>query len=298
MRLRGWLEEIYARHILRQCVHIPSHIAIIQDGNRRFARNHGMPATEGYRLGAGTTERVLDWSCDLGIKHITLYCFSTENFQRKEEEVRTLFDLFHEAFMRVLVDERFHRHRIRVRVMGERSLLPPDLIEAIEAAEEATRGYSRYFLNIALAYGGRNEILSAARSILRLVHEGEIRPDDIDGKLIEAHLSHGLCIPPVDLIIRTGNERRTSNFLPWLANGNECTVYFCAPYWPEFRKIDFLRAIRTYDQRVREQREAGITSRTAGIVSGNRGEHGEGQPCGDIASSHQEKGAQHTPIAR
>jgi len=256
VRLRGWLEEVYARRLRRQCVRFPEHIAIIQDGNRRFARTRGVPTAEGHRLGADTTERVLDWACELGIRHITLYCFSTENFHRESEEVRGLFGLFRETFNRVVVDERVHRQKIRVRVMGDRSLLPDDLIEAIDAAEAATRGYDRYFLNVALAYGGRNEILVAAKGVLARVQEGSIRPDDIDTKTVEAYLSHGLSIPPVDLIIRTGNERRTSNFLPWLANGNECAVYFCAPYWPEFRKIDLLRAVRVYDQRARAQERA------------------------------------------
>lgn len=256
MSLRGWMEEAYSRRLQRQCGRFPEHIAIIQDGNRRFARTQGVPATEGHRLGADTTERVLDWACDLGIRHITLYCFSTENFHRESEEVQGLFGLFRETFNRVVVDERVHRQKIRVRVMGDRSLLPDDLIEAIEAAEEATRGYDRYFLNVALAYGGRNEILVAAKKVLSRVRDGSLRPEEIGTKTVEAHLSHGLCIPPVDLIIRTGNERRTSNFLPWLANGNECAVYFCAPYWPEFRKIDLLRAVRVYDQRARAQEGA------------------------------------------
>ncbi len=108
-----------------------------------------------------------------------------------------------------------------------------------------------YFLNIALAYGGRNEIVHAARSILREVREGAITPEKIDPALVEHHLYDGKYLPPVDLIIRTGNERRTSNFLPWLANGKESAVYFCAPNWPDFRKIDLLRALRLYDQRMR-----------------------------------------------
>jgi tritrans,polycis-undecaprenyl-diphosphate synthase [geranylgeranyl-diphosphate specific] len=106
-------------------------------------------------------------------------------------------------------------------------------------------------MNIALAYGGRNEIVHAARSVLRDVETGVIRPEDIDISVVEHHIHKGLQLPPVDLMVRTGNEKRTSNFLPWLANGNESAVYFCAPYWPLFRKIDLLRAIRTYDQRMK-----------------------------------------------
>ncbi|MFA5332094.1 MAG: undecaprenyl diphosphate synthase family protein, partial [Methanoregula sp.] len=99
-------------------------------------------------------------------------------------------------------------------------------------------------------YGGRNEIVLAARDIVSAVRDGSISPDDIDVQMVESHLHEGKGIPPVDLIIRTGNDYRTSNFLPWLANGHESAVYFCAPYWPLFRKLDLLRAIRTYDQRI------------------------------------------------
>ena len=124
------------------------------------------------------------------------------------------------------------------------------LKKRIDAAEEATKDYDGFFLNIALAYGGRNEIVLAARQILKEVAERQISPDAIDVQMVERHLHGGKLIPPVDLIIRTGNECRTSNFLPWLANGHESAVYFCAPYWPLFRKIDLLRAIRIYDQRI------------------------------------------------
>jgi len=194
---------------------------------------------------------VLEWAKDLGIRTITLYSFSTENFNRDEGEVNYLFDIFKEKFIGVLSDERVHGNQIRVQMIGDRSMLPPDLLETIEAAEESTRHYSRFFLNIALAYGGRNELVHAARRVVAGVREGSIAPDEITPRTVENYLYEDLHLPPVDLIIRTGNERRTSNFLPWMANGNECAVYFCAPYWPLFRKIDLLRAIRLYDQRVR-----------------------------------------------
>jgi len=251
VKVRSGLEGLYERALGWQIRHVPFHIAIIQDGNRRFARAQGIGVGEGHRLGADTTERVLDWAADMGVKYITLYSFSTENFRRDSAEVETLFSLFKDRFARILSDERVHRRRIRIRVFGDRSLLPPDLLERVEAAEAATRSYGDYFLNIALAYGGRNEIAHAARSILRGVREGRISPDGIDPALVEQHLYEGKHLPPVDLIIRTGNERRTSNFLPWLANGKESAVYFCAPNWPLFRKIDLLRALRLYDQRMR-----------------------------------------------
>ena len=242
------LEPLYERYLRIQCSHIPRHIAIIQDGNRRYARAIGITTSDGHRAGAEKTEEMLDWAHELGIRHITLYTFSTENFSRADEEVGQLFALFKEKFIRVLTDERVHKYRIRVQMVGDRSLLPPELLAAISAAEEATKNYDGFCLNIALAYGGRNEIVLAAREILAEVNNNGINPDTIDVHTVEQHLHAGKGLPPVDLIIRTGNEYRTSNFLPWLASGHESAVYFCAPYWPLFRKIDLLRAIRIYDQ--------------------------------------------------
>ena len=135
-------------------------------------------------------------------------------------------------------------------MVGDRSLVPKDLLEKIEKVEEITKDYDRFTINLALAYGGRNEILHAAKDILKMAKEGRLDPEDIDEKLITSHLYHGINIPPVDLIIRTGDDKRTSNFLPWLANGNESAVYFCAPYWPVFRKIDLLRGIRVFSNRI------------------------------------------------
>ncbi|HMK15889.1 MAG TPA: polyprenyl diphosphate synthase [Methanomicrobiales archaeon] len=251
MKARSGLEGLYEQFLGWQIRHVPLHIAIIQDGNRRFAKSQGLGVGDGHRLGADTTERVLDWAADMGVKYITLYSFSTENFRRDSAEVEGLFALFKERFEKILSDERIHRRRIRVRVFGDRELLPPDLLERVEAAEAATRQYGDYFMNIALAYGGRNEIVHAARSILGEVRDGTLAPAMIDPPLVERHLSSGRYLPPVDLIIRTGSEQRTSNFLPWLANGKESAVYFCAPNWPRFRRLDFLRALRVYDQRMR-----------------------------------------------
>ena len=244
------LEPVYERFVRMQCRHIPRHVAIIQDGNRRFAKALGMDTGEGHRAGADKTEEMLDWAHELGIRHITLYSFSTENFRRGKAEIEELFALFKDRFLRVLTDERVHRYRIRVQMVGDSSLLPEDLLAAVRAAEEATKDYDGFTLNIAIAYGGRNEIVLAARDILTSVSAGTIQPGQIDVQMVEEHLHGGKGLPPVDLIIRTGSECRTSNFLPWLANGHESAVYFCAPYWPLFRKIDLLRAIRTYDQRV------------------------------------------------
>jgi tritrans,polycis-undecaprenyl-diphosphate synthase [geranylgeranyl-diphosphate specific] len=247
---RSLLDSLYERYLRVQVRHIPNHIAIIQDGNRRYAKQLGIDTASGHRAGADKTEEMLDWAHELGIKHITLYTFSTENFSRKQEEVSHLFALFKEKFAAVMKDERVKKYKIRLQMVGDRSRLPDDLREVVGAAEEATRNNTGFFLNIALAYGGRNEIVLAAREILDETERSGLSPAAIDVQMVERHLHGGKGIPPVDLIIRTGNEFRTSNFLPWLANGHESAVYFCAPYWPLFRKIDVLRAIRIYDQRI------------------------------------------------
>jgi tritrans,polycis-undecaprenyl-diphosphate synthase [geranylgeranyl-diphosphate specific] len=231
------------------------HVAIIQDGNRRYAMQRGLSTFLGHSLGADTSEKVMDWCLEIGVKHLTLYAFSTENFSRNEEEKRYLFDLIKNKFVELCQSKKIHGNRIRVRAIGRVEMLPGDLREEIRRTEKGTREYDRMFLNVALAYGGQRELVDAARSLARQVEVGRIRAEQVDEKLIAEHLypQDGTPVPKVDLIVRTGGDSRTSNFLPWQANGNECAAYFCAPYWPEFRKIDFLRAIRTAQTRACSQ---------------------------------------------
>jgi tritrans,polycis-undecaprenyl-diphosphate synthase [geranylgeranyl-diphosphate specific] len=227
------------------------HVAIIQDGNRRYARQRGLSKILGHSLGADTSEMVADWCLELGIKHLTLYAFSTENFERDEMEKRYLFELIKNKFIELNNSEKIHGNKVRVRAIGRVEMLPEDLQEEICRTEAATRTYGRMYLNVALAYGGQRELVDAARALACQVKAGKIRAEDVNEELIAMHLypRDGMPVPKVDLIIRTGGETRTSNFLPWQANGNECAAYFCAPYWPEFRKIDFLRAIRVAQTR-------------------------------------------------
>ncbi|OPY53938.1 MAG: Tritrans,polycis-undecaprenyl-diphosphate synthase (GGDP specific) [Methanosaeta sp. PtaU1.Bin112] len=227
------------------------HVAIIQDGNRRYAMEKGISRFMGHSLGADTSENVSDWCLELGVKHLTLYTFSTENFNRDEIEKRHLFDLIKNKFMELGQSKKVHANGVRVRAIGRVEMLPRDLQEQINRTEQATREYKTMYLNVALAYGGQRELVDAARSLARQVSRGMIEAADVDEDLIASHLypQDGVSVPKVDLIIRTGGDCRTSNFLPWQANGNECAAYFCAPYWPEFRKIDFLRAIRTAQTR-------------------------------------------------
>ncbi len=252
--LYGSYEALLANELKNKPV--PQHVAIIMDGNRRFARKHGLAMYYGHFKGADTTEKVLDWSFDLGIKQLTVYAFSTENFGRTEEEKNQLFELIGIKFDKICSDERTHRRRMRVRVLGNIDSLPPSLISSARRAEGITKNYSGVYLNVALAYGGRQELVDAARTMALKVRNGELSLKDIDEETISNNLypTSG-SIPYVDLIIRTGGDERLSNFLPWQANGNECAAYFCAPFWPDFRRIDFLRAIRTYQTREHERQK-------------------------------------------
>ncbi|MBO4521976.1 MAG: di-trans,poly-cis-decaprenylcistransferase [Methanomicrobium sp.] len=257
--LKDIADRVYEKKLASQIEYIPKHIAIIQDGNRRYAKEKGIDVALGHRLGAEKTMEVLEWARDIGVKEITLYCFSTENFNRSEGELKDLFSLFMDKANEVLGKlnrEVAPENRIRIRMVGDRSLLPQDFLSKIEKVEEMTKDFHNYTINLAIAYGGRNEILCAARSILKKVYSGELDADAIDVDTVDDNIYNDISISPVDLIIRTGNEKRTSNFLPWSANGNRSAVYFCAPYWPMFRKIDLLRGIRVYDQRVRELKQS------------------------------------------
>ncbi|MHC1567567.1 MAG: polyprenyl diphosphate synthase [Candidatus Syntropharchaeia archaeon] len=252
----GILYRIYEKLLRNEILEnpLPTHVAIIMDGNRRFAERIGKARYMGHLYGAETTEKVIDWTFDLGIKRLTLYAFSIENFERSNEEKKRLFSLMCEKFEKICVDERFHKNKVRVYVIGDVKSLPEDLRNAIKKAEKATEKYDQYQLYVALAYSGRQEIVDAARKIAEKIKIGEISVEDVDEEIISNHLYMDPLLPHVDLIIRTGGEVRTSNFLPWQANGSECAAYFTAPFWPEFRKIDFLRAVRTYQMRELERK--------------------------------------------
>jgi tritrans,polycis-undecaprenyl-diphosphate synthase [geranylgeranyl-diphosphate specific] len=250
---RRLLDRTYERLLEREIDGAPTHVAVIQDGNRRYADEHGKEAADGHRAGAKTTERVLDWCADVGVEELTLYAFSTENFDRPPEENERLFELLDEKLREFADAERVHDREVSIRAIGETDRLPDHLRDAIEYAENRTRRYNRLRLNVALAYGGRAELLGAARDTARAVERGDLAPGEIDASEIDRRLYEGPA-RDVDLIIRTGGDERTSNFLPWHANGNEAAVFFCTPYWPAFAKKDFLRAIRTYESRTESWR--------------------------------------------
>jgi tritrans,polycis-undecaprenyl-diphosphate synthase [geranylgeranyl-diphosphate specific] len=242
--------QTYERRLLREVMEgrIPDHVAIIMDGNRRFAMEIGLAMSEGHIKGKDKLEEVMEWCQEMGIKVLTVYAFSTENLQRDADEVHCLMDLFEESFLKLAEDQRVHRNRIKVTVLGQRELLPERVIRAIKVAEERTKDYDRYFYNIALAYGSRQEMISAIRRIAHKVKEGELDVEDIDEKMFSSYL-YTADFPDPDLVLRTSGEERVSNFLLWQLAYSE--LYFTDVFWPGFRKVDFLRAIRSYQARQR-----------------------------------------------
>ena len=246
-----FLYKIYEKRLLNELdpARMPKHVAIIMDGNRRYTRVQGnMEVTRGHELGVDTLEKVLDWSIDLGIEIVTAYAFSTENFNRSEKEVKGLMNLFVKNFKRIVNHEKIHRNKVRVKVVGRLELLPDDVREAIQEAEDATKDYHDRLFNLAIGYDGRLEIVDAVKKIYQKIEAGELSIDDVDEKLINDNLyTEGLADP--NLIIRTSGEERLSGFLLWQSSYSE--LYFCDSLWPELRKIDYLRAIRDYQARDR-----------------------------------------------
>jgi tritrans,polycis-undecaprenyl-diphosphate synthase [geranylgeranyl-diphosphate specific] len=240
--------SILSRSIKRE--EVPKHIAIILDGNRRWASKKSIERVIGHIEGANTAEDLLEWCHEIGIKTITLYLLSTENLNRSPDELKELFELFTERLNRLLSDERITRFKVRVKAIGRLELVTPRMREILEKIEEQTAGYSDHFLNIAIAYGGRAEIVDSVRSIAKLVKEGKLSPDEIDQKTIEHSLyTSYLPNPDPDLVIRTSGEERLSGFLLWQSAYSE--LVFMDEYWPDFRKIDLMRAVRTYQRRSR-----------------------------------------------
>ncbi len=229
---------------------IPKHVAIILDGNRRWANTKFAARKFGHMAGADTVENLLEWCHEIGIKTITLYVFSTENFERSNEELDEIFALIGERLEKLLKDERIPRYGIKVTAIGRWELLTPQIRELLNNLEEKTKDYSGHYLNIAIAYGGRAEIVDSVRKIASYVQDGKLKPEEITQKTIEQSLytSH-LENPEPDLVIRTSGEERLSGFLLWQSAYSE--LVFQDEYWPDFRKIDLMRAIRTYQKRSR-----------------------------------------------
>ena len=245
------LYRLYEWYISRGLVpeKMPKHVALIMDGNRRFSKLQGnIDVVKGHEIGVDILEKVLDWSIELGIEIITAYAFSTENFNRPEHEVEGLMNLFVINFKKLVSNPKIHNNEVKVKVVGRTELLPDNVKEAIKEAEDATAHYNKRFLNLAIGYDGRLEIIDSFKKIIKDVQDGKISIDDVDEDLVSKNLYTGGLDDP-NLIIRTSGEVRLSGFLLWQSSYSE--LYFCETLWPELRKVDFLRALRSYQARDR-----------------------------------------------
>ncbi|MFB6088669.1 MAG: polyprenyl diphosphate synthase [Candidatus Aenigmatarchaeota archaeon] len=230
---------------------IPQSIGIIMDGNRRLAKRFGEDPWKGHEYGVKKGYKVLDWCEELGIKYITLYAFSTENFNRPEKEFNMIMDLFDQEFKDIAnnKDHKAHRTETKIKVIGRKEKLPERVQKSIKEAEEATKDYDKFFLNIAIAYGGQQEITDGCKNIVDKVKKGEIDPENVDKELISHNLYFDENFPYPDLIIRTGGEKRLSNFLLWESAYSE--LFFVDQMWPEFEKEKFLSIIESFQERQR-----------------------------------------------
>lgn len=229
---------------------IPNHMALILDGNRRWAKRHLVMTSDGHNKGADAVENLLDWCEELDIKIITLYALSAENLSRNDRELQDLFNLIRMRLEKLLADSRIHKSHMRVKAIGRIDMLPDTIRSVLDRLEDATKNYNERFLNIALAYGGHYEIVDAIKKIGEKIKDGRLSVGEIDRSVIESNLytSH-LPQPSPDMILRTSGEKRLSGFLMWQSAYSE--LIFMDIFWPEFRKIDLMRAIRTFQKRKR-----------------------------------------------
>ena len=226
---------------------LPKHIAIIMDGNRRWAKEKGMPGKLGHTEGAKTLEVVAKYCNNIGIKYLTVYAFSTENWKRSKEEVDWLMNLL-EKYIKDF-DKNNKKENIKIRVIGDITRLRPSFQEGIKRIEENTKSNTGLQFNIALNYGGRDEIMYATKLLTKKVQNGELKVNDIDEKMFETCL-YTYDSPDVDLMIRTSGEIRVSNFLPWQLSYAE--MYFTDCYWPDFKEKQLDLAISEYKKRNRK----------------------------------------------
>ena len=225
---------------------IPGHIAIIMDGNGRWAKSHGKNRVFGHREGVRSVREIVESAAKLDVKYLTLYTFSTENWKRPKDEVSTLMRLLVSSLRQEL--ENLHRNNVRFMVMGETARLPQEAQKEVTRAMELTSANTGLTLNLALSYSGRWDIVRAMRKIALEVRSGKFSPEDIDDKLISTYLSTA-ALPDPDLLIRTSGELRLSNFLLWELAYTELYISDC--YWPDFRTPELCEAIRSFQQRER-----------------------------------------------
>ncbi len=248
----GGFYSLYSKRLESdiQSGEMPKHIAIILDGNRRWAKRNLIMKIDGHFRGADAVEKLLDWCEELNIKIITLYVLSAENLNRKDDELDYLYELINERLHKLYNDPRIHKNRMKVKAIGSIELLPDFLREILNKLEDTTKSYDDHYLNIAIAYGGQNELVDAIKKIGSRIKDGSLDVNQIDKEVIESSLytSHLPQSSP-DMILRTSGEKRLSGFLLWQSAYSE--LVFMDVYWPEFRKIDLMRAIRTFQKRGR-----------------------------------------------
>ena len=223
---------------------IPAHIAIIMDGNGRWAKQQGQVRTFGHQAGAQTVHTIAEEAARLGVKYLTLYTFSTENWNRPEEEITALMNLLFDQ----IEEETFMKNNIRFRIIGQEERLPIKVQERLNQCIARTAGNTGMTMILALSYSSRWELTEAARQIAQEVKDGKLEVEDIQAETIEAHLSTHF-MPDPDLLIRTGGEVRMSNYLLWQCAYSE--LYFCDTFWPDFDERELRKAIAHYQQRER-----------------------------------------------
>lgn len=244
---RNLVYKIYEKRLWKQISgeKIPQHLAVIMDGNRRFADYQKLDSrSRGHEFGTRKLKELVQWIWELDVETLTIFAFSSENFNRPPEEVESLMRLFRENFLQLVDTPEIHEHKVRIRAIGRIQSLPLDVQEAIHKAEEATKDYTNKVFQIAIGYAGRTEVVDAIRGI---ISDG-LTPEDVTEEVVAQYLyTNGTSDP--DLIIRTSGEERLSGFLLWQSAYSE--LYFADIFFPAFRKIDLWRAIRTYQRRDR-----------------------------------------------
>jgi short-chain Z-isoprenyl diphosphate synthase len=248
-RLRDALYAVYERRLARELrpEQIPQHIGVIIDGNRRWARAFGNPPSTGHEAGANKISEFLDWCDDIGVKVVTVWMLSTDNLSRPAEELEPLLGIIEQS-----VEELVAIGRWRIHPVGALDLLPAPTAEALKHAEAATAKVDGMLVNVAVGYGGRRELADAVRSLLLEEAAKGISIEELADRVDVEHIAEHLYTkgqPDPDLVIRTSGEQRLGGFLLWQSALSE--FYFCEALWPDFRHVDFLRAIRSYAQRER-----------------------------------------------
>lgn len=247
-----WLYERRLLRAVQKNGKLPKHLGLILDGNRRYARTLGVDLAEGHTLGAKKAREVIEWCLELGVYHVTLWVFSTENQSRDPQEVAHLLRLFAQEANAMAADQRVHKHGVRVKLIGNIEDFPSDVQDALYHLEEVTKHYDKALVNVAIGYGGREEITHAVRELLRHKDAEDESLASVAQTLSADEIGQHLYTagtPDPDFVIRTSGEVRLSGFLLWQTAYSE--YYFCDVFWPSFRRVDFLRALRDFQARER-----------------------------------------------